>query len=92
MTNPFEVDNVVEVTKFGFVNKYGGTGLSNWDHDERFVGTAKVKIFKYWYDYEVGYRAIGVASSKDLKTYLQKNASVQDQRVFISQFDVKGGN
>jgi hypothetical protein len=90
MNNPFEINKVVEVNEFGFMNKQGGTGLSNWKYDPKFVGVAKVAVIKFWYDYETGYRAIGVAQSKDLKNYLKTNASQMDQRVFVSQFDVKG--
>ena len=78
----------VELKSFSFVNKAGGTGMSNWKYDTKFSGTAIVEITKSWEDYECGHRFHGKAISPDLIQYLAENAKADDQRVFFSQFEV----
>lgn len=69
---------------FAFMNKHGGTGLS-----DTFVGEAIVEITKVWYDYETGYRCWAKAISQDLIKYLDVHAHPKDKRVFVGQFDIE---
>lgn len=83
-----EKDDTIDIRAFGFTNPQGGTGLSDWEYNERFAGTATVKVNKAWHDYETGWRYIGEAVSADLKSYIAKHAAPNDQRVFFGEFDL----
>lgn len=86
----FKVDDIVEVKRFSFYNKAGGTGLSDWQYDIKYTGKeAKVKITKVWWDYECGYRAWAEAISEELKEYMELVANDKDKRIFVGEFDVK---
>ena len=75
---------------FSFTNKAGGTGMSNWEFDVKYTGTAPiVKITKVWFDEECGYRCWSEAVSPELIAYLKEVASPSDQRVFVSQWDLE---
>jgi hypothetical protein len=88
MIQELNVGEVITVKSFAFTNKNGGTGLSDWSHNERFSGTATVRIVKRWDDEETGERAISTAVSDDLNKYLDRNAG-SDRRVFVSEFDIE---
>jgi hypothetical protein len=90
MIQELNVGEVITVKSFAFTNKNGGTGLSDWSHNERFSGTATVRIVKRWDDEETGERAISTAVSDDLEKYLDRNAGA-DRRVFVSEFDIARG-
>lgn len=90
MKPELNVGEIVTVKRFSFTNTAGGTGMSNWKWDPPFAGEAKVKVLQRWDDYEIGERAICKAVSPDLKKYLKLNASRNDQRVFIGEFDLEG--
>jgi hypothetical protein len=83
-----DIGDTVTVSEFAFTNPSGGTGLSDWEYNERFSGVAKAVIVEAWDDYEAGRRMIGRALSPDLCAYLERNAASDDQRVFLSEFDV----
>lgn len=87
MINIPEVGDVVNVKSFGFTNKQGGTGLSDWQHDERFVEVARVEITKAWHDYECGWRYWAKPLSPELIEYMKRNSSTPD-KLYVSQFDV----
>ena len=76
MRNIPEVGDVITLKAFSFNNKEGVTGLTDWDHNERYNKPAKFAVVQQWYDYECGYRgwAIPEQSDKDLMAYLQRNA------------------
>jgi hypothetical protein len=87
----FNVGQVVYVKEFAFVNKSGGTGMSQGFEefgDPTFRGNARVRVTKEWEDYECGQRGWAVAMGEDVKQYLKDNANPKDQRIFISEFDV----
>lgn len=73
--NP-EVGDVIVLKEFSFNNKAGGTGLSNWEHNEKFNGTSTVRVIEEWNDYECGQRGKAFADPKDknLIAYLKRNA------------------
>lgn len=73
---------------FAFNNKGGGTGLSNWEYNERFAGKAIVEITKVWYDDECGYRCWAIAVNDELKEYLERNCG-EDKCVFVGEFDIE---
>jgi len=83
-----EVGDTIVLKEFAFYNKGGGTGLSNWDHDERFVGEATAIITKEWEDYECGQRGWAIAhpSDKNLADYLKRNAG--KKIIYWSEFDI----
>jgi hypothetical protein len=75
---------------FAFMNKHGGTDMSNWEHNVKYTGKeAIVKITKVWYDYEVGYRCWAEAVNQELKDYLNDNAHPKDKRVFVSEHEIE---
>ena len=84
---PKALEATCQLKSFSFVNKAGGTGMSNWDFDPKFSGEALVKITKSWSDYECGQRFHGEAISPDLIQYLAENANADDRRVFFSEFE-----
>jgi hypothetical protein len=88
MIQELNVGETVAVKEFAFMNKAGGTGMSNWEFDPKFSGKALVRIVRRWDDYETGERAVGEAVSEDLTKYLEENASPTDKRVFIGEFDL----
>lgn len=74
---------------FSFKNKAGGTGMSNWDHDQRYQGpTPVITLNDVFYDYETGYRCIGDAVNPELVEYLEKVAHPKDKRVFITEHNI----
>lgn len=75
----FKVGDIIQVSEFSFINKHGGTGLSNWDHNERFKGMARLKVTKVWYDYETGFRGWAEPVNEELKEYLKNNAKQEDK-------------
>lgn len=80
---------------FAYTNKYGGTGMSNWDHEPKFAGTATVKITKVWYDDEVGYRCWAKPVNQELIEYLKENGNEAEfkrygyYRVFVSEHEIE---
>lgn len=82
------VNKRVRLKEFSFINKHGGTSLSNWEHNEKFSGDALVMITERWEDYETGYRFIGESIDAELDLYLGRNADPNDKRIFFSEFDV----
>jgi hypothetical protein len=83
-----EVGDVITLKAFAFSGKEGGTGLSNWDHDEQFIKPAKVLVTKEWQDEECGQRgwATPLESENDLIEYLDRNAN--KRIVYWSEFDI----
>jgi len=71
-----EVGDIITVKSFSFNNVYGGTGMSNWDYDEKFTFPATIKVIKEWEDDECGQRGWGIAvpTDKKLIEYLRRNA------------------
>ena len=70
MIQELNVGETVKVKSFAFINKAGGTGLS----EDGFTAIFKVTIIKRWDDYECGERGWAVPISKDLRDYLKENA------------------
>ena len=79
---------IANVTSFAFNNPQGGTGMSNWPHNQVFDGDTAVRLVKCWHDNETGWRFIGVSHSDALNKYLDQNASPADRRVLFSEFDL----
>lgn len=69
---------VYTFNSFAFTNKFGGTGLSNWKHDEIYEKPTKFFIMKSWDDYETGIRAWGtpVDDDTEILEYLKRNANL----------------
>lgn len=84
------IGTIVKVKQFTFVNQYGGTWMSNSLHNEQYPNLPFVKIVHKLNDSECGciYHAVALDEDKSLNEYLDKNASKDDRRLFISQFDV----
>ena len=80
--------DTIKFTEFAFTNPSGGTGMSNWSWDEKFTGIAEAKVIKLWCDYETGWNFICEAVSQNLKEYIERNASILDHHVFVSEFDL----
>lgn len=102
--NP-EVGDTIVIKSFSFNDKEGGIGMSNWSHNEKFLGTATVRVIKEWEDNECGQRGKALADPRDKKliTYLKRNAKggyydndlewVDKKNFFViywSEFDVIG--
>lgn len=85
-----EVGDTFIANKFSFFNPQGGTGLSDWEYDEKYSGPpAQVEITKVWYDDECGYRCWAKAINQELIDYLKRMAAPKDQRIFVSQWDLE---
>jgi hypothetical protein len=78
-TGKFKVGDTITVAEFGFINKHGGTGKSDWDYNEKFFGPAELKITKVWYDYETGVRGWAEPINSELQVYLKRNAKQEDK-------------
>src|ERR1035437_2528389 len=76
------------IKNFAFTNTAGGTGLSDWQYNERYSGQPTVTAVKGWHDYETGYRFIGESDDPALNTYLDRVAKASDRRVFFGESDV----
>jgi len=74
---------------FSYFDKTGGTGMSNWGHDERFTGEAIVEITQVWYDDETGYKCWAKAVNPELVEYMQRVAKPNDQRIFVGESDIE---
>ena len=70
-----KVGSKISVTEFAFTNIHGGTGMSNWGHDEKFEGIANLIVTKVWDDYETGIKGWGEVNPKEKKLieYLKRN-------------------
>lgn len=82
----YEPGDAVTFKRFEFINKAGGTGMSDWEFDEPFKGEAKAQVVKAFHDYETGQRYIGKALSPDLKSYLERNG--RGLTVYFGEFDL----
>lgn len=80
-----KVGDIIKLNKFCFVNKAGGTGLSDWQWNEQFSGVAEVKVTKMWYDYETGWKGWAEPINSELKEYLQRNAKQEED---VKQHDL----
>lgn len=83
-----ENGEIVTIREFAFTNRSGGTGQSNWQFDERLLVPQKVLVNHCWEDDEIGWRYIASAISPALRSYLERNASPTDRRVFFGEQDV----
>ena len=66
--------DILEIDEFCFTNPHGGTGLSNSSFNEKFKGTAQIKITKLWFDDETGINGWAEPISEDIKEYMKRNA------------------
>ena len=89
-----EVGDVIGLTSFCYTNIHGGTGLSNWEHDEKYPFAIQVKVTKEWEDYECGQRGWGEPDPNDTKLleYLQRNAKQGYHNVFDSSLWIDSPN
>ena len=72
-----EVGDIIELKEFNYTNKNGGTGISNWNHNEKHLKPISVRITKEWEDYECGQRGwaeLWDPDDYDLIAYLDRNA------------------
>ena len=75
---------------FAFMNKSGGTGLSDWDFNEKYTGPKPhIEIVHVFYDDEVGYRTWAKAINQELIDYMDRVAPPNDKRIFVSQWDLE---
>jgi hypothetical protein len=86
MKKVYEVGDKILFSEFAFRNKSGGTGVSNWNWDEKFEGIAYGLITVAWEDDECGWRFHCVPLSQDLIAYVSRNS--HDMIVFVSEFDI----
>lgn len=79
----------VLIRSFSFKNPQGGTGQSTSAHNERFPGLlAQVKVTRGFYDYETGWRFVGVAHNcAKTIAYMDRNAD-DKKEIFFSQFEL----
>lgn len=71
-----EVGDTIILKEFCYTNKFGGTGMSDCNWDEKYTDTIKVKVIREWYDEETGQRGWGIPDPEDknLLEYLERNA------------------
>jgi hypothetical protein len=80
---------LVKVKSFSFMNKAGGSGMSNWNFDKNFPEpSATVKVVSGFYDYECGWRFIGEGNDDAVNAYMTEVASETDKRIFFSQYEL----
>ena len=88
-----EVGDTITLKKFAFDNKGGGTGMSDWSHDEKYSDVVQAKVTKEWNDYECGQRGWAIPDPKDKKLmeYLARNSKPDAKgyfRIYWSEFDI----
>jgi hypothetical protein len=89
-----EVGDIITLKSFAFTGKEGGTGMSNWSHDEQWTNKlSKFAIVKEWEDSECGQRgwAIPDQTDKALMDYIQRNVKKNKNGEYIvywSEFDI----
>jgi hypothetical protein len=66
------VGQIYTFKSFSFQNEFGGTGMSNWDFDEKYEKPAQFQIIKVWEDCEIGERAWGIPVEDEVKEYLSR--------------------
>jgi hypothetical protein len=66
------VGQIYNFKSFSFHNKFGGTGMSNWEHDEKYEKPVQFQIIKVWEDYEIGERAWGIPVDEEVTEYLNR--------------------
>ena len=79
---------IITVKSFAFTNRAGGTGMSNWSWNPKFEGLARVEIVEQWSDPETGQRFICKSADKKLDEYMEATASLDDKRIFTSEFEI----
>lgn len=84
-----EVGDTIKLKEFCYDNKAGGTAMSNWNHDEKYLDPIKVVVTKEWDDYECGQRGWATPDIKDKKliAYLERNAK-RPFVIYWSEFDI----
>ena len=79
----------VQITEFAYNNPKGGTMLSNGSIDPVFPHPVAVaEVTSGFYDYEVGYRFIGLAGDTATAAFRDEHGSPTDRRIFFCQFDL----
>ena len=79
----------VAVLEFCYTNARGGTGLSKGPFDPAYPHPeATVEVVSGFWDYETGYRFIGVPGDENLVAFRAANGSTTDTRIFFSEFDL----
>lgn len=80
----------VQVASFCYINSAGGTGISKGSayHVQYPHTTARVNINQGFFDYETGWRFIGVSADPELTAFLATYANKDDLRVFVSEFEL----
>ena len=79
----------VQINEFAYNNPSGGTMLSNGSMDPVFPHPVAVaEVTSGFYDYEVGYRFIGLAGDAATAAFRDEHGSPTDQRIFFCQFDL----
>jgi hypothetical protein len=74
-----EVVDIIVLKSFSFINKHGGTGMSDSNFNEKYTKPVTVKITKEWNDYECGQRGHAIPyEDNDLIKYLTRNAAQGD--------------
>jgi hypothetical protein len=88
MRKIYEVNDGIRFSEFAFTNKAGGTGLSNWEFNEKFEGIGEGIVVKAWHDYECGWRYHCIPFSEKLCQYMERNADPNGEMlVYVSEFD-----
>ena len=79
----------VQIKEFAYNNPSGGTMLSNASMDPVFPHPVAVaEVISGFYDYEVGYRFIGLAGDAATAAFRDAHGSPTDRRIFFCQFDL----
>jgi hypothetical protein len=81
-----EVGDIIIIKSFSFTSKEGGTGISDWDHDEKWNRPAKFAVVKEWEDSECGQRgwAIPDQTDEELMAYMRRNVKEGKPKISIS--------
>lgn len=67
-----QIGQIYTFKSFSYQNEFGGTGMSNWDFDEKYEKPAQFQIVKVWTDWETGERAWGIPVEDEVKEYLSR--------------------
>jgi hypothetical protein len=72
----FPIGTKIVLKEFCFLGINGGTGMSNWQYDEKYEKPANFVVTKVWDDYECGVRGWcePEETDADLIAYLERNA------------------
>jgi hypothetical protein len=84
-TEDYEIGEEILFSKFAFENRSGGTGLSDWNHNEKFAGKAVGRVVRKVLDHENGGTLHVEPLTVELGRYLERNG--RKAVAMVSPFD-----